>query len=127
MKTFVKKRMSLELIDDDALEYAITISGGVFRDMARLIRSSADNAIGRGDEKIALIDVKQVESEIRNEYRRILETEDYKVLKEIHRNRKPMGSEIYAKLLYSQSILEYQNNENWYDVHPAIVPLIEGG
>jgi len=125
MKGFVEKRMSLELIENDALEHAITISGGVFREMAKLIRTSADNAIGRGEEKIELVDVKQAESEIRNEFRRILETDDYKALTIIHATRELKGSDVCAKLLHELSILEYQNDENWCDVHPAIIPLIE--
>jgi hypothetical protein len=28
-------------------------------------------------------------------------------------------------LLHSLSILEYQNDNNWFDVNPIIVPLLE--
>lgn len=126
MKEFIEKRMSLELIHEDALEYAISISGGVFREMARIMGMAADNAIARGEEKIEGIDVEEAESEIRNQFRRMLEAEDYGALKEIHKIRELKGSETCAKLLHNLSILEYRNNENWCDVHPIVVPLIEG-
>jgi len=125
MRKFIEKRMSLDLIEENALKHAITISGGVFREMARIIRTSTINAIGRDAEIISLDDVEMVESEIRNEYRRILETQDYEALKVIHETRELKGSEICAKLLHELSILEYQNDDNWCDVHPTIIPLIE--
>jgi len=129
MKEFVEKRMSLELIegnmDDGALGYAITISGGVFREMARIMGMAADNAIARGGEKIEKEDVEEAESEIRNEFRRMLKSEDYDSLKEIHKIRELKGSETCAHLLHNLSIMEYRNKENWCDVHPAIIPLIE--
>jgi len=128
MREFIAKRMSLDLIEEDALEHAIVVSGGVFREMARIIRTAADNAIARGEEKIQKRDVQRVESEIRNEFRRMLEAEDYDALKEIYQKRDltVIGSKICAKLLHNLSILEYQDDENWCDVHPAIIPLIEG-
>lgn len=126
MRNFVEKRMSLDLIEKDALEYAISISGGVFREMAWIIRTAADKAIARGDEKIQKSDIDKAESRRRNEFRRILRTEDYDLLVNIHRNRKLMGAEKCAHLLHNLSILEYVNDENWCDVHPVIIPLIEG-
>ena len=126
MREFVAKRMSLDLIDEDAVKHAITISGGLFREMARIIRDAADNAIARGEERIEKQDVEEAESEIRNEFRRMLETEDYEALEEIYKTRKLRGAEICAKLLHNLSILEYRNKENWCDIHPVIIPLIEG-
>lgn len=125
MREFVAKRMSLDLIDQDAMEHAITMSGGLFREMGRIVRSAADHAIGRGAEKIEKRDVAEAESEIRNEFRRMLEPEDYETLAKIHRDQELRGAEIFAKLLHNMSVLEYQNDENWCDVHPAIIPLIE--
>jgi hypothetical protein len=126
MREFVKKRMSLDLIDEEALNYAIYISGGVFREMARVMSMAADNATARGAGKIGKQDVEDAESEIRNEFRRMLETEDYEALVKIHKSWELRGSEICGKLLHNLSILEYRNEENWCDVHPAVVPLIAG-
>jgi hypothetical protein len=118
--------MSLDLIDEEALNYAIYISGGVFREMARVMSMAADNATARGAGKIGKQDVEDAESEIRNEFRRMLETEDYEALVKIHKSWELRGSEICEKLLHNLSILEYRNEENWCDVHPAVVPLIAG-
>lgn len=125
MKEFVRKRMSPDLIKPDALEHAITISGGVFREMARIVRDAADNAIAREAATIEKQDVKRAESEIRNEFRRTLELKDYEELKKIYESQELRGSDICAKLLHNLSILEYQNDDNWCDVHPAVIPLIK--
>jgi len=125
MNKFVQKRMSLDLIKEDALKHAIAMSGGVFREMARLIRKSADSAVARGDEVIEKSDVEDAENEIRNEFRRMLTTEDYKTLKEIYEWRELKGSDKCSPLLHNLSIIEYRNKHNWCDVHPAIIPLLE--
>ena len=127
MKEFVGKRMSLELVGEDALDYAIYVSGGVFREMARIMAMAADNAIACESEKIGKQDVEDAESEITNEFRRMLETKDYEVLREICRKRELIGSDMCAKLLHNLSILEYQNKDNWCNVHPAVVPLLAEG
>ncbi len=125
MKDFVLKRMSPDLMVDDALKHAITISGGVFREMARIMRRSASKASARGEDKIEMIDVQKTESDFRNEFRRMLQIDDYRELKEIYETRRLEVSEERAKLLHNLSILEYQNDNNWCDVHPIVTPLIE--
>ncbi len=125
MEEFVRKRMLLELIETDALEHAITIGGGVFREMARIVRDAADNAIDREASTIEKQDVERAESEIRNEFRRTLELKDYAELKKIYESQELRGSDVCAKLLHNLSILEYQNDDNWCDVHPAAIPLIK--
>jgi hypothetical protein len=125
MREFVEKRMNLDLIKEDALEYAITISGGLFREMARLIRDSATNSAGRGEDVIEIEDVENVESEIGNEFRRMLTTDDYNTLIEIYKTRRLIGSEKCSKLLHNLSILEYRNQKNWCDVHPAIISILK--
>ena len=124
MRDFVLKRMSENLMDDDALGHAVSISGGVFREMARVIRIAASKAYARGEDKVEITDVKKAESQIRNEFRRMLETEDYDALKEIYEKQELRGSETCAKLLHSMSVLEYRNDENWCDVHPVVHPII---
>ncbi len=125
MKEFVQKRMSLDLIEEDALEYAIAMSGGVFREMARIIRKSADSAVARDDKVIEKSDVEDAESDIRNEFRRMLTTEDYMNLREICGKRELKGSDKCSPLLHNLSVIEYRNKHNWCDVHPAIIPLLE--
>ena len=82
-------------------------------------------ALEDGRDRIIKEDVERAEQEIRSDFRRILQSKDYTTLKEIY-----MGTTIYrmekiAHLLHNLSVLEYTNDENWYDIHPTLVELIE--
>jgi len=125
MSEFILKRMSIDLIDDDALEYGVKISGGLFREMANIIRMASANTYSRGGEKIQKQDIEKAESEIRNDFRRILEPQDYIALRRIYETRDLKELEKSSRLLHNLSVLEYQNDDNWCDVHPAVVPLLK--
>ena len=57
MRMLVHKRMDSQLIADDALDTAITYSGGVFRELARLMRASISRARIRKSAQVQLPDV----------------------------------------------------------------------
>ncbi len=124
LKNFVYQRMTSELIEPDALELAITYSGGVFRELARIMRT----AIGRSRRrKSALLDSTDIEwaaSEIRNEYRRILDKEDLKLLKKVSENNRLEYNERLRPLLQLLALLEYRDEENWCDIHPVLRKLL---
>jgi hypothetical protein len=49
-----------------------------------------------------------------------------KEIKETHgKTLKKENEDRFSDLLYSLVILEYLNNEVWYDVHPAIKGVLE--
>lgn len=124
LERFVSVRMSLDLIDTDALELAITYSGGVFRELARLLRTSLGNARRRHGERIEEKDVEWAANEIRNEYRRILDREDMKYLKKIKTSRQLEYHERLRPLLQLLAVLEYRDEENWCDVHPVLRKML---
>jgi hypothetical protein len=121
---FVRVRMNLNLIDDDALDGAITYSGGVFREMARIMRTAIGHSRRRKASKINLEDVEWAATEIRNEYRRILDKDDLKLLKKVHENNHMEYSERMRPLLQLLALLEFRNGENWCDVHPVLRKLL---
>jgi len=124
LERFVSVRMSLDLIDADALELAITYSGGVFRELARILRTSLGSARRRKGERIETADVEWAANEIRNEYRRILDREDMKYLKKIKTSRQLEYHERLRPLLQLLAILEYRDEENWCDVHPVLRKML---
>lgn len=124
LRRFVSVRMSPDLCEPEALDLAITYSGGVFREMARIMRTSIGRARRRHAARIAAEDVEWAVIEIRNEYRRILDKGDVKLLKEIYRNKKLEYSEQMRPLLQLLAILEYRNGENWCDIHPVLRKLV---
>lgn len=124
MRSFATTRMSAELIDASALEAAISYSGGVFREMARIMRTALGRARRRGIAQIEFADVEMAATEIRNEYRRILDKNDLSFLKKIHEHNRLEYNDRLRPLLQLLAILEYQNGENWCDIHPVLRRLI---
>ena len=125
MHRFVNVRIDANMIDSQALDSAITYSGGVFREMARIMRTAIGRARRRGAAKVENSDVEWTANEIRNEYRRILDKDDYEILNQIHENNRLENDERLLPLLQLLAILEYRNGENWCDVHPVLRRLLE--
>lgn len=124
LKRFVSLRMSPDLIEPDALELAITYSGGVFRELARVLRTSLGSARRRKGDIIEVADVESAANEIRNEYRRILDREDMKYLKKIKSSKQLEYHERLRPLLQLLAVLEYRDEENWCDVHPVLRKML---
>lgn len=125
MRLFAYKRMARNLITEDALAKAICFSGGVFREMARIIRGALGRARRQRADQIAVEDVRLTINEIQNEYRRILTEEDRAFLKDVHGDNQLVNHERLRPLMQLLAILEYRNGRNWCDVHPALVDLLE--
>jgi hypothetical protein len=124
MRKFVHTRMNPNLIQTQALQDAITYSGGVFREMARIMRTALGRARRRKATQIEVSDVDWAATEIRNEYRRILDKNDLTFLRKIHENNRLEYSDRLRPLLQLLAILEYRNGENWCDVHPVLRRLL---
>ena len=125
MRTFVYRRMKEELIEPKALDFAIKMSGGVFREGARIMQIAADSAIENERGRILKKDVERAEREIRSDFKRILESGDYNTLDEISKSNDIRGIEKVGHLLHNLSVLEYENKENWYDIHPTLEELLK--
>lgn len=121
---FVSVRMNSNLIQPPALDQAITYSGGVFRELARIIRTAIGRARRRKAAQIELDDVEWAATEIRNEYRRILDKEDMKLLKYVQDNKKLEYNDRLRPLLQLLALLEYRDEENWCDVHPVLRKML---
>jgi hypothetical protein len=125
LREFVHTRMDSKLIEPAALEEAVTYSGGVFRELARIMRTAIGRARRRKAEKLEVADIEWAAVEIRNEYRRILDKEDIKLLKKVAANNKLEFSEPLRPLLQLLALLEYRDEENWCDVHPVLRKLLD--
>jgi len=124
LRKFVYQRMNIELIEKQALDTAITYSGGVFREMARIMRTAIGRARRRKAKQIEIVDVEWAATEIRNEYRRILDKDDLDLLRNIHEQNRMEYNDRIRPLLQLLALLEYRNGENWCDVHPVLRKLL---
>ncbi len=124
LREFVHVRMSSNLIDEAALEAAISYSGGVFREMARIMRTAIGRARRRKAARLDCSDIEWAATEIRNEYRRILDKEDIKLIKKVAENNRLEYNDRLTPLLQLLALLEYRDGENWCDVHPVLRKLL---
>ena len=124
LRKFTFVRMDQSLVDGQALEDAITYSGGVFREMARIMRSAIGSGRRRKTKKIESVDIEWAATEIRNEYRRILDQNDLAYLKKIQEHNRLEYNDRLRPLLQLLAILEYRDGENWCDVHPVLKRLL---
>jgi len=126
MKEMALKRMEKDLITEEAMAEAIKSSGGILTEFVRLSRDAANIANMEDRSRIEEGDMKRVVAGIRNDYIRILAKEDLEILNEVKRTKRKEGDEDrFQDLLFSLAVLEYANNEVWYDVHPTIEGIIE--
>ena len=124
LEKFVTVRMDSKLIQPAALEQAITYSGGVFRELARIIRTAIGRARRRKAVQIEVEDIEWAATEIRNEYRRILDKEDLKLLKNVQDHKRLEYSDRLRPLLQLLALLEYRDEDNWCDVHPVLRKML---
>ena len=124
LEKFVTVRMDSKLIQPAALEQAITYSGGVFRELARIIRTAIGRARRRKAVQIEVEDIEWAATEIRNEYRRILDKEDLKLLKNVQDHKRLEYSDRLRPLLQLLALLEYRDEDNWCDVHPVLRKIL---
>jgi hypothetical protein len=137
MRDMVARRMDLQMIAPEALEFLIEMSGGVMREMTTLMQLACNEARVTGRDRIDLSVARTAVATIRNEYQRSLRTEHYqqlrqvhqdKQVREIHRTQRQPGEEeselALLELLHNLSILEYCNEDSWWDVHPIVQSLL---
>ncbi len=126
LRKFINLRMESALITPEALDLAIYYSGGVFRELARMMRTSIGHARRRKADQVEAKDVEWAASEIRNEYRRILDKEYLKLLRSINKTKRLEFVGRLRPLLQLLAILEYRDGENWCDIHPTLRKLLDG-
>jgi hypothetical protein len=114
----VRVDTSVLFADDATLTRAIQLSGGVIRDLFRIVLESVSR---KPTMALTVEDVEQGVKDIVSSYERMLQAKDY--LPSLHAlaatSSFPVGFPDAAKnaLLHSMVVLEY-NGETWYDVHP---------
>ncbi|MCP4695927.1 MAG: hypothetical protein GY862_03615 [Gammaproteobacteria bacterium] len=114
----VEKRVDINAVFSRRaqVEQLAQLSGGVIRDLMRLVRLSTDT----DEEKITDEEIDYASKTMVREYDRMLRDEDLEVLRLVKKNKRVPADEIYARLLNLRLILEYHNGNRWADLHPAL-------
>ncbi len=125
LKNFVHARMDAKLISEDALDLAIKMSGGVFRELVRIMQEAIDYAQGEEHARVEVEDVEQSVTDIRNMYWRILTKKQVEILESVRAGESRHDPEEMAVLLKMLAVLEYNGRGTWFDVHPALYKLLD--
>lgn len=125
LREFLKKRIDLGRIQEDAADLIIENSAGVAREFVRILKNSCIKAMSKGKDVIDTEIVNAVLAELRNEYQRGLEKRHIEVLKSVRDDQPVDDHETLMELYHSKVILEYLNGDRWTDINPIVKQLIK--
>lgn len=133
LRDLVEKRIDPDLIEEAALDRMVLCSGGLLRELVRLAQQCCEECLSKIednpdvevkiDDEILTVAIKV----LRNGFARILGTDDYKILKSVYQDFTPPNTKEpnFLSLLHNLCVLEYENDDLWYDLHPIVVDLLE--
>jgi predicted ATP-binding protein involved in virulence len=130
----VNKRISAKLISNTLLKQFIRMSGGAVRDLFRMLKIAADNALGRDVTKIAKEDFDYALNKIKSEYADLIvynekngmsAREYYRILVDCYnsKDKKPLSEKGLMDLKLNNTLLGYET-DTWYDVHPIVREIL---
>ena len=125
LKAVVTQRVSEILFAGKALNDIIELSGGLMRDLVRLVSEATLIALTESASVITSEIVRRVAAESANAYRRSLLPEHYDALRKAHQTKQIIPDDTVRDLLANLSLLEYRNTVAWCDVHPLVRTLLE--
>ncbi|NJN71447.1 MAG: AAA family ATPase [Limnothrix sp. RL_2_0] len=130
------KRINLELFETDAVDDLIIYSGGVLREVIRIVQQCCRLALGRirrapededfSDYKISTAIVGEAINKLRLQISRPLGKIDLEILDQVYRNYAPDDprDDEFLGLLKGLQVVEYRNSKEWHDVHPILWELM---
>ena len=114
----IEKRIEVAAVFEniDDLTKLCLASGGHIRDLLHLVRYACDYSA----EKISSLAADKAIRALVREYDRLVKDEDLPRLVKVHREKRLPSDPEYSLLPYHLIVLEYQNDERWADLHPAV-------
>ena len=130
LREIILKRMESQLMDEEALTQIVLASGGIPVDLIKLVRKSAVYALERmerseANQRIDVRDALNAIKDLRRELAASLSTAEWSILNQRHRDRKLSSEKAMQQLLQKVALIEYSNDVQWCDVHPALWGLLE--
>ncbi|MDB9517567.1 AAA family ATPase [Roseofilum reptotaenium CS-1145] len=128
------KRIPEEILEPDIAKKMVIYSGGVVRELMRLCNQCCRiclRQIRRNPEqeelKVDSVVLGEAIKKLRQDFEITLGKQEYEILKKTYDNFLPDDpkEEAFLDLLHGLDILEYRNDEVWYDVHPIVTDLLQ--
>ncbi|NET35028.1 MAG: AAA family ATPase [Cyanothece sp. SIO1E1] len=130
----LKKRIPVHLIEPDTACQIVIKSGGVMRELIRIARECCAQCLLQlrsdsppSEVKINSAILKAALTDLRNDFAAPLGKTQYEILAATYESFAPedTASESFLQLLHGLYVLEYRNDDLWYDVHPIVTDLLQ--
>jgi hypothetical protein len=117
----LRQRLDLDtLFENGTTDQLIKASGGHPRELMRLVQ---DAVLFVDEPPVTRLAVRKAFRRLVNGYDRSIPEEHWPKLARVYRDQKVKNDEAHQLMLFNLSVLEYQNEARWCDVHPAILEL----
>ncbi len=116
-----------EVFDQGSLDALVTASGGLVRDLIRLVRAAVLSALMTESPRIDLSTAENVITELRKEFEITLDTRTVDELRHVRANGEPSSSEKHVRDLFLGGyVLPYSNGRVWFEPHPILRGVRDG-
>lgn len=134
LREVLRRRIREDLIAPDAAEKIVVYSGGVLRELIRIAIESCRLCLrylsrdrDLGDLKIDTAIATAAITKLRLDFDTTLGMKEEEMLVATYQNFRPLDPKDpqFLDLLHGLYVLEYRNDELWYDVHPIVTELLQ--
>jgi hypothetical protein len=126
LKDLLLRRMREDLFEPDALKKITEICNGVMGDLLEVAQSCCTAAMAENSQTITWDMVDRRYQSLSDNFRRMIDETEYPRLAEIHKTREAKKDTSLSNLLFMHAVIEYRDKIGlYYDVHPAVVPILK--
>lgn len=122
LREIIYRRAHPDLFEENVVESAIYMTGGILRELIRVIRSCCVYCEEYGVNRISHEVLTYHKNKLKGEYYRMLEHEDYQWLHRVKQTKS--RASVNVRHLESLCVLYYPNGKGWFDVHPVVTELL---
>lgn len=123
LREIIYRRVHPDLFEDTVVEAAVDMTGGILRELIRVIRGCCVYCEEYEVSQITHNVLNFQKNKLKSEYYRILEHDDYEWLHRVKRTKS--RADVNMRHLESLCVLYYPNGKGWFDVHPVVSELLE--
>ena len=123
LREILYRRVHPNLFDEGVADLAIELTGGILRELIRVIRGCCVYCEEYGVSRITKNVLDFQKTKLKSEYYRILDHDDYKWLRRVKQTKS--RADVNMRHLESLCVLYYPNGKGWFDVHPVVTELLE--